>query len=663
MANMYLERYNAVHELPEIHGKSVDRDLSWIKFNYRVLELAKDKKVPINERFNFLSITDRNLAEFISVRYSEHFNNRDELSSQVLDAIKTFIEDQCEAIDILDEEIMAIPSMLKWPFIDNADEKQANKIFQNKIFPLINPIVIDSSDSAYIKNMHNGESYIGVIFKDSMNIGIISMENIPKVFKSDGKIFLSSELIRRNINRIFINSGVEYAFSFRIYKDNSITIKHAEDDKRILRMKDVIRKRDESNIVFIRLGACIRDGAMFVLSRVFDIPEDNICQTLTPISDYSVYTELDLYDESNSYKPFNPNFSGMNIVPFDILKTRDVLMHHPYDSYDSVVAFIENAATDPMVVSIRQTLYRVSSIDSPIVNALCIAAKSGKNVIVLIEIKARFDEEQNIELINKLEAAGVTVISGLEYLKTHCKLCIVTRREKENGSIQIYSHIGTGNYNEKTSKLYTDISYFTSKRKMGMDLIHIFNILIGVSMPDEKLQKVFYAPINLRKRMIHNINREIRCAKKGKPAEIFLKLNSINDPEIINKLYEAGRNGVQVYIIARGICSMYPSKNIYIKSIVGRFLEHSRIYYFKNGGESEHYISSADMLTRNLDKRVEILLNITDEKSICRLNSIIDTFKKDIKNSFVMQSDGSYKREINGDSAFDCHQHFIENYQ
>ena len=239
----------------------------------------------------------------------------------------------------------------------------------------------------------------------------------------------------------------------------------------------------------------------------------------------------------------------------------------------------------------------------------------------MIEIKARFDEQRNISLIEKLKKSGVNVLLGMEYLKTHCKLCIVIR--KEGKSMVVYSHIGTGNYNEKTAKQYTDISYFTGKQKVGLDLLHIFNILSGMSTPDEKLQKVFYAPVNLRKRILHCIMKEIEYAKAGKKAEIFLKLNSINDQQIINYLYQAADKGVQVYLVVRGICSIVPKKNLYIKSIVGRFLEHSRIYYFRNGGKGEYYISSADMLTRNLDRRVEVLLSVTDYESMKKLHDII----------------------------------------
>ena len=346
---------------------------------------------------------------------------------------------------------------------------------------------------------------------------------------------------------------------------------------------------------------------------------------------------------------------GERFSIFSELNERDILLHHPYDSYDTVVKFIEHAATDKNVVAIKITLYRVSSEDSPIVNALVKAAESGKAVSALIEIKARFDESRNISLINKLKYAGVNVILGLEYLKTHCKLCLVARME--DGEIKLYSHLATGNYNEKTARLYTDLSYMTAKQKIGMDLVNIFNIISGVSAPDDKLQKIFYAPVNLRRKLIKLIDREIDIAKSGKKGEIFLKMNSISDPEMVDKLYEAARKGVRITIICRGVCSIVPTKNIKIKSIVGRFLEHSRIYYFRNKGDSEYFISSADLLTRNLDKRVETLVSLKDSDVIDKLRTIIDAMNRDEYNSFIMQEDGSFKRD-GGD--FNCHEWFIK---
>ena len=335
-----------------------------------------------------------------------------------------------------------------------------------------------------------------------------------------------------------------------------------------------------------------------------------------------------------------------------------MLLHHPYDSYDTIVKFLEHAANDKDVVAIKQTLYRVSSIDSPIVNALCTAARNGKKVSVLIEIKARFDEENNIKLIKKLQNSGATVLLGVEMLKTHCKMCIVIRREKDK--LKLYSHVATGNYNEKTAKIYTDLSYLTSKQKIGNDLLLIFNILTGYSNPDEKLQKIYYAPVTLRNKLLQCIDNEVKFAKKGKKAEIFMKINSLSDEMMAEAIYKAADAGVKIYIICRGVCSIVPRKNIFIKSIVGRYLEHSRIYYFRNGGDGtpEYFISSADLLTRNLDKRVETLISLKDSNVIEKLKWIIQVYKNDDANSFIMNRDGSWKHDK---GSFSCHDWFMEN--
>jgi polyphosphate kinase len=366
-----------------------------------------------------------------------------------------------------------------------------------------------------------------------------------------------------------------------------------------------------------------------------------------------------LLGKSHSYTSFTPapyEFMDEQFSIFSAIEERDILLHHPYDSYETVITFLEHASIDPSVVGIKMTLYRVSSVDSPIVNALVRAAKNGKHVSVLIEIKARFDESRNIELISKLKQAGVNILLGLEYLKTHCKMCMVLRKE-DDGHIKVYSHLATGNYNEKTSKIYSDLSYFTAKQKIGMDLLNIFNILSGVSSPDEKLQRVFYAPVNLRKTLTKCIDKEIDNAKKGKPAGIFLKLNSISDVQIVNKLYEAADAGVKIYIICRGVCSIVHQKNIYVKSIVGRFLEHSRIYCFKNNDDPLYFISSADLLTRNLDRRVETLVSLKDKNVIDKLKEIIFILKEDKQNSFKMNEDGDYKK-MKGN--FDSHEWFIQ---
>ena len=456
---------------------------------------------------------------------------------------------------------------------------------------------------------------------------------------------------------LFINQEIVSTSVFKIIKDASVILSHDESRFIVDRMIDTLNMRNTSKSLFLELKENTDEEMEKLLSAIFKIPNGHIYNKKS-IIDYKVLSKDRILDNKYNYKGFEPfqyenyeNYYNM----FDAINNEDILLHHPYDSYDTVVKFIQHASMDPKVEVIRQTLYRVSSIDSPIVNALCDAARKGKSVVVLVEIKARFDEDNNIKVIEKLQRNGVRVVLGEEYLKTHCKMCIVVRRE--NSKLKIYSHVATGNYNEKTGKLYTDLSYFTSKQKIGRDLLMIFSILTGNNKPDESLNRVFYAPVNLRKQLEKCIDREISLAKKNSKAEIFIKVNSLSDTRMVNKLYEAADAGVKIKIICRGACSIVPRKNLEVASIVGRFLEHSRIYYFKNGKNPEYYISSADLLTRNLDRRVETLISLTESNVIEDLRWIIDVLNNDQINSYKLDDKGKWSR-VKGD--FDSHQWFIE---
>ena len=617
MKTLNLETYSANPKKKKISGKFINRELSWVSFNSRVLYYANDKKVPLNERLKFLAITESNLDEFLSVRFSYAYENQDiEPYKRILDKILDFKRSQKVVWNNM-KKYLKEKKDISFIKMKDLNKKEKDKLFdyyQDNIFPLLTPIIINSEN--YSPNLMSGQLCIGVILEKGNNniLCIIPISNdIDHIIKIDNKRFiLIEDIIKEFANKtLFINETILNISSFRLIKDASFVLSHDNSKFIIDRMKDVLNKRKVSEPIFLEI-------------------EDN--------------------KELNEYEKFENCYSL-----FDALKYEDILLHHPYDSYDTVVRFIEHASMDKHVIAIKQTLYRVSSIDSPIVNALCTAARNGKKVSVLIEIKARFDEENNINLIDKLKDAGVTVLLGTEYLKTHCKMCIVVR--EENDELKIYSHVGTGNYNEKTATQYTDISYLTSKRKIGIDLLNIFNILSGHSRPDEKLEKISYSPVNLRSTIEKNINREIRNAKKGHKAEIFIKVNSLSDP-IIDKLYKAADSGVKVYIITRSICSILPRKNLYVKSIVGRFLEHSRIYYFYNNKNPEYYISSADLLTRNLDKRIEVLISLKDSNVIEQIKWIIKVFKEDEYNSFELLSDGTWKH-LKG--SFNAHNYFIEN--
>ena len=623
--------------------KFINRELSWIEFNRRVLDCASNSDTPLNERMNFLSITTSNLDEFIAVRFGYVWHNKNkEPYKKILKEIQKFLSEQQKVYEIICKELSR--HKIKVYNYDIKDNKDTKQIFNSKIFPLLTPVLVSSyNDMPYLSS---GQTCIACEVDDQIVVIPID-KNIDKLFKVGNNVYLTENIILEYLDQLFISKKIKSTLVFRAIKDYSIELKHDENKFIIERMNDVLNRRKKSNNIFVQITKNKNSGEL--IKKVIDllnIPMGHVFYTPL-ITDFKRFSKH-LLNENFSYAPFDTRYfdTGNNFSLLSVLDEKDILLHHPYDSFDTVVKFIQHASIDPKVVAIKQTLYRVSGMDSPIVDALCAAAKNGKQVSVLVEIKARFDEENNIHLVDKLESAGCTVLYGLEYLKTHCKMCVVIR--KEDGEFKIYSNIGTGNYNEKTSKIYTDLSYFTSKYKIGLDLLNVFNIISGISRPEDKLNKVYYSPLTLRKTLIKYINREIEMAKSGKSAQIIIKVNSISDKEMVAKLYEAADAGVVVRIICRGVCSIVPRDNLYVKSIVGRFLEHSRIYYFKNGKSPEFLISSADLLTRNLDRRVEIMVSLKGTNVIRNIKKILNKLIKDETNSFVMDRNGVYSR-IKGD--------------
>lgn len=657
-----LDDYTMEHKKKiKTNGPFINRELSWVDFNERVLYYTRDKSVPLNERLKFLGITDSNLNEFISVRFSYAKKNKDvEPYKELLRKIKNFIELQGASYDLLKYDMKKKGyEITKMSKLDKKEIRKIEKVFTNEIFPILTPISMGTTNNGI--RVENGQLCIACLLEEGshtvLNIIPISSKLDQFIVIDNKKIILIEDLIEYFISSIFINKKIISKTSFKIIKDQDVELSHDTSRFILDRMMQTLTNRSLSKPIFMTIDKKANTSLKDLIVNTLQIPKN--CVMESKVVDYTRFMSS-ILPSLHSYRPFQANGlqdgNEIHYSIFNMLKSEDILLHHPYDDYNTVVKFIEHAAYDPDVLAIKQTLYRVSSYDSPIINALCNAAKNGKHVAVLIEIKARFDELNNIKLISKLKEAGVIVILGLEHLKTHCKMCLVIRDEE--GKKKIYSHIGTGNYNEKTSKIYTDLSYFTSKQKIGMDLLNVFNIISGNSAPDEKLQKIAYSPVTLRKTLIKCINREIEHAKKKKKAEIFIKVNSLSDPIMVNKLYEAADAGVEVYIICRGVCSIVPRDNLYVKSIVGRFLEHSRIYYFKNNKSSEYFISSADLLTRNLDKRVETLVSVKDSNVTKKLDWIIKVMKKDERNSFVMRKNGTFSKEK---GTFDSHEYMIKN--
>ena len=648
-------------------GDFLNRDLNWIEFNKRVLYQSIRKEIPIGERANFLAITMNNLDEFIMVRFSRAINIKNGKSSSddftglspekeydgILESIKEFKSHQDKCFRKLDNDMRERNIYLcKYKDLRKDEKKHIFEIFRKNIFPLLTPINFNTTNE--FPDLVSKQLNIAVVVENRDNDKSREISFIPvntglkKIYKTstskrERRYILLEDIISAFLNTIYCDKNIIEYGTIRILREYDIELDHDQDTYITQRMERNLLLRKYSTPIFMDVSHGMSDGVIKFIRKMFDLSKHHIYRDRY-IMDFSALREIDFIDDE-LYKKFSPQYPLEMVADssiFDAIE-EDVLLHHPYESYEPVVRLLKDAAKDPKVVSIRQTLYRVSSEDSPIVNALCKAAKNGKDVFVLLEIKARFDEANNIALIEKLKSSGCRLVYGNEVLKTHCKFIVIVK--KTNNKLKIYSHIATGNYNEKTSKIYTDISYFTSKINIGEDLIRIFNMLSGYSEPSKDISSVYFAPYNLKKEIISLIDNEIKHAKSGHKSTITLKMNSITDMDIINKLYEASNKGVNINIYCRGICTMKPiNDRIIIISIVGRFLEHSRIYHFSNNGNPKIFISSADLMVRNLESRFELLMEVTDDECKNKLMRILGMYYIDRYNAFIMTRKGKYKK-------------------
>jgi len=670
----------------------INRELSFLDFNKRVLHQALRKEIPLLEKLKYLGITASNLDEFTMVRFSYLLNKLDlnsdqeELSGltameeyeQTLDEILKFKHLQLQTYEKLVSKLNKNNiHICKFSELSSKEKGYVEKLFSRNIYPLITPITYDTSKE--LPSLKSRQLNIVVSLKDNHNrnlevISLITLDkSLDRIYKiesddiEEDKYILLEEIVFNFLHRIFINKTILYKGCMRILKEANIDLDNDTDIYITDRMKQNLLQRELSQPIFMDVTEDIPKHILKLLVNIFDLNKRHIFKS-NMILNLSFLSNSPIKNASLEYVPFSPQFPQELIGEHDMftaIDTNDIILHHPYESYSPVVNFIEHASVDPNVLAIKQTLYRVSSPDSPIVEALCRAAENGKQVSVLLEIKARFDEDRNISLIEKLKLSGCKLIYGVEEFKTHCKFIIVVR--KSNKGLRLYSHLGTGNYNDTTAKIYTDLSYFTSKEKIGEDLLTVFNILSGFSEPTIEVNKLFFSPYNLRSKLYELIDREIAIAKEGNKASITFKLNSLSDKGMIKKLYKASEAGVKINLICRGICSMKAiNKNISIRSIVGRFLEHSRIYYFYNSNKPLLFISSADLLTRNLNKRFELLIPLTDAEVRSKLLNILDSYFKDNFNTYLMDDKGCYKL-LKDTNVFNIHEYFmnraIENYK
>ncbi|MEE1228459.1 MAG: RNA degradosome polyphosphate kinase [Lachnospiraceae bacterium] len=651
-----------------------NRELSWMEFNTRILGEAKDKENPLFERMKFLSITASNLDEFFMVRIaslkdmvSAGYTKKDiagMTAQDQLDALykvcHDFIRKQYSTynrslLPRLQEEGLYI---LKMDELDENDMEYLEEYFHREIYPVVTPMAVDSSRPFPL--VRNKTLNIAALLKnlkkksDELEIATVQVPSVlPRLIvipdADTTKVVLLEDVIEHFLPKLFLNHKIIHSGAYRIMRNADLSIDEDEAEDLLKEIEKQLRKRQWGEVIRFEYVDGMDEQLVKYLKKQFNVHSDDV---------YEVNGPLDLTFLMKCYglpgfdhlklAPYHPQVSPELLADkniFDQIKKKDVLLHHPYESFDPVVAFIQQAAVDENVLAIKQTLYRVSG-NSPIVHALELAAENGKQVTVLVELKARFDEENNINWAKSLEKAGCHVIYGLVGLKTHCKIALVVRREEDG--IRRYVHLGTGNYNDSTAKLYTDCGMFTCREVVGEDATAVFNMLSGYSEP-VAWNRLIVAPLWMKKRFLAMIKREEDNAKAGKEAHIIAKCNSLCDRDIIEALYAASAAGVRIELIVRGICCLKVgipgiSENITVRSLVGTFLEHARIFWFYNDGHEEIYMGSADWMPRNLDRRVEIVFPIEEPDLIEKAKHILKVQLSDTKKARILEADGTYSR-------------------
>ena len=652
-----------------------NRELSWVLFDYRVLNEARDKSIPLFERLKFLSITASNLDEFFMIRVAslKDMENAGYTKKDIAGMTPT---EQLKALHVAIHELVDLQystynrSLL--PLLEKnglhivreheqltAEEATyVDQYFQENVYPVLTPMAVDSSRPFPL--IRNKSLNIGAMVrkKNSDEELEFATVQVPSVLSrvvripSKGKackIILLEEIIERNMDKLFLNYDIVCAHPFRIMRNADLSIDEDEAADLLKEIEKQLKKRQWGEAIRLEIESNVDKQLLKILKKELSISSEDIFQISGPL-DLTFLMKmygLDGFDHLKTPKytpqPVPELMNEDNI--FTNIRKGDILLHHPYQSFDPVVNFVRSAARDPEVLAIKQTLYRVSG-NSPIIAALAEAADNGKQVSVLVELKARFDEENNINWAKMLEKAGCHVIYGLVGLKTHSKITLVVRMEEDG--IRRYVHLGTGNYNDSTAKLYTDCGILTCDPQIGEDATAVFNMLSGYSEP-RAWNKLSVAPLWLRHRFLRMINRETEHARAGREAHIMAKMNSLCDKEIISALYDASCAGVKIELIVRGICCLKAgvpglSENISVRSIVGNFLEHSRIFYFFNDASPEVYMGSADWMPRNLDRRVEILFPVEDENLKEKVIHILKLELEDNVKAHLLQPDGSYEK-------------------
>ena len=654
----------------------VNRELSWLEFNYRVLSEARDKNIPLFERLKFLSITASNLDEFFMVRVASlkdmvhaGYEKPDIAGMKPGEQLEKIAQKTHELVNVQYSTYSRslVPALKQQGLrvivnhedLTEAEGEYVDRYFKENVYPVLTPMAVDSSRPFPL--VRNKTLNIAALVKkkggedDTLDFAMVQVPSvIPRLVEipeeTEGRaVILLEEIIERNIQVLFLNYDIVTAHPFRIMRNADFSIDEEEAEDLLVEIQKQLKKRQWGEVIRLEIDERVDKRLLKILKRELKVDNDDIFFINGPL-DLTFLMKMYGMDGFDALK--TPKYTPQKVPAlmndddiFTNIRKGDIFLHHPYETFDPVVDFVRKASRDPDVLAIKQTLYRVSG-NSPIIAALAAAADNGKQVSVLVELKARFDEENNINWAKTLEKAGCHVIYGLVGLKTHSKITLVVRREEDG--IRRYVHLGTGNYNDSTAKQYTDCGIMTCNPLIGEDATAVFNMLSGYSEP-LGWNKLVLAPLWLRGRLLRLIRRETEHAGKGMEAHIIAKMNSLCDKEVIAALYEASCAGVKIELIVRGICCLKAgvpglSENIHVRSIVGNFLEHSRIFYFENGGSPQLFMASADWMPRNLDKRVEIMFPVEDPEIKKQVMHILEVQLADNVKAHILQPDGSYEK-------------------
>ena len=670
----YRPDHDEIAAVEKYDDRFLDRELSWLRFNQRVLELAEDSRLPLLERARFLAIFTSNLDEFFMVRVAGLKRRiaagvavpaaSGLMPTEVLDLILTTARELLERLGRVfrDEVVPSLTAagieLVRWDDLDREEQKTCKRLFRDRVFPVLTPLAVDPAHPfPYISGL-------------SLNLAVLirnprtdkehfARVKVPPIFArfvpvGNQRFVPLEDVIGEHLKRLFPGMEVLEVHTFRVTRNEDLEVEEDDAENILAALEKELLRRRFGPPVRLEVEESIAPQVLALLVSELGVSEAEVFRLSGPLDLRGLHDIADLPRQDLKYPAFLPATHVRlaeveSAAPVDVFKAtrrQDVLLQHPYDSFaTSVQRFLEQAAADPHVLAIKQTLYRTSG-DSPIIDALVDAAEAGKQVLVIVEIKARFDEEANIRWARKLEQAGCHVVYGLVGLKTHCKLSMVVRDEPDG--IRRYTHIGTGNYNPKTSRMYEDLGLLTTNERIGEDVAHLFNNLSGWSR-NATYDELLVAPDSIRTGLVDQIHQEVAHHQAGRPARIRFKANSVVDEAIIDALYLASQAGVPVDLLVRGICALRPgvpglSDTVTVRSILGRFLEHSRIFWFENGGEPNAWIGSADMMHRNLDRRVEVLVRLPTEDSVRQIGRLLDLAFAPTTTAWELDSTGGWRR-------------------